>query len=355
MKKKVLIFGYSRANFGDDFFVYILLKKYENIDFYIHIKEDKYKEALKKFDNIHFLEEDRYVDNINIDNYDSYIYIGGSIFIESEYSKHEVAEFTKFAEKCKQNSKPLFYMTCNFGPYKTNQYLNDVRKLFEICGGICLRDTDSYNRFSDIDSVSYAPDIALSYDVKKYEKNKKNKTIGISIIDLSIRDNIKDKEEIYNDYIKRIVIKFAKRGYDVSLISFCKFEEDENAIEKIIKIIPEEYKTKVKVLKYTDDIEKFIEEYSSLKYMVCTRFHSMILSTMLRQKVYNLSYSKKIDNVIDDLKLPYKVDDINEMNYDIRLRKFYFKKISKRKLNKIKIMANKQFEAFEKWIESTNI
>ncbi len=349
MKKKVLVFGYSKANFGDDFFVYILAKKYTDIDFYIHIKEEKYQRAFKNIDNIHFLKENRYVDDVNIDDYDSYIYIGGSIFMESEYSKHEVAEFTKLAQRCKEKNKPLFYMTCNFGPYKTNEYLKNVRNLFELCEGVCLRDINSYEKFSDINSVSYAPDITLSYDVSEYEKNKNKKSIGISIINLSIRDNIKEKEEVYNDYIKRIVIKFAKRGYDVSLISFCAFEEDEKAIEKIMQIIPEKYKERVKVLKYEDNIETFIEEYSKFGYMVCTRFHSMILSTMLRQKLYNLSYSKKTNNVLKDLKLTYKVDDIDKINYNIRLRKMYFKKISKNKLKKIRKAANKQFEAFEKW------
>ena len=42
MKKKVLLFGYSRANLGDDLFIYILAKRYQDIQFYIHIKEEKY-------------------------------------------------------------------------------------------------------------------------------------------------------------------------------------------------------------------------------------------------------------------------------------------------------------------------
>ena len=56
MKKKVLLFGYSRVNFGDDFFVYILAKKYANIDFYIHIKEEQYKKPFENIKNIHCLD-----------------------------------------------------------------------------------------------------------------------------------------------------------------------------------------------------------------------------------------------------------------------------------------------------------
>ena len=42
-KKKVLLFTYSKANFGDDLFVYILANRYKNIEFYIQIQEPKYK------------------------------------------------------------------------------------------------------------------------------------------------------------------------------------------------------------------------------------------------------------------------------------------------------------------------
>ena len=51
MRKKVLLFGYSRANFGDDLFVYILGKRYQDVDFYIHIKDEKYKRPFNNIDN----------------------------------------------------------------------------------------------------------------------------------------------------------------------------------------------------------------------------------------------------------------------------------------------------------------
>ena len=40
-KRKVLLFTYSKANFGDDLFVYILANRYKNIEFYIQIQRTK--------------------------------------------------------------------------------------------------------------------------------------------------------------------------------------------------------------------------------------------------------------------------------------------------------------------------
>lgn len=350
MKKKVLVFGYSRANLGDDLFIYILAKKYTDLSFYIHIKEEKYKRAFQNISNITCLEVDRDVHAVEINDFDAYIYIGGSIFIESEYSKGELSEFTRLGKKCKENNKPLFYMTCNFGPYQTEEYLEQARNLFKFCEGVCFRDKKSYSLFADMENISYAPDVALSYDYSKLKSHKSFRSIGISVIDLEIREPLKHKEPIYNDYIKRIIIKFAKRGYNVNLISFCAEENDEKAISKIKELLPEKYKNKVKTIKYSGDIEEFLKQYSKMKYMVCTRFHAMILSLLFRQKIYNLSYSKKINNFLEDIGEPYVIDNIQEIEYNTYLNISDFKKISKEKLNNIQKEANNQFKSFEDWL-----
>ena len=348
MKRKVLLFGYSRANFGDDLFVYILGKKYQDVDFYIHIKEKKYKKPFNNSENIHCIEDERDLRKIEIDEYDAFCYVGGSIFIESEYAWHEAKEFQWFIKKCKENLKPFFYITCNFGPYQTQEYLEKIRENFKLATGVCVRDKNSYERFKDIETVKYAPDMVLSYKINLPKKDKK--TVGISIINLEIRDKLKDKKEMYEDYIKRIIIKFAKRNYKVSLISFCEFEEDKIAIEKIKKLVPEEYKNNVQELMYNGNIEEFIESYGKIKYMICTRFHSLILSILAKQKIYNLCYSKKQSNFINDYKLFKKSVMISNINYDIRLRMYNFRKVSFLKNKKLVNEAEGQFKAFEEWL-----
>jgi colanic acid/amylovoran biosynthesis protein len=349
-KKKVLLFTYSKANFGDDLFVYILANRYKNIEFYIQIQEPKYKKAFENLHNVIILNEAREVDKINVNEFDAFVYVGGSIFIESEYGKHEAKEFNKFIKKVKENGKPFFYMTCNFGPYKTNEYLQQIKENLKLCQGICFRDFESYDKFKDISSVSYAPDIAFSYDYRDIIEKKEKKSIGISVINLLIRENLKQKTDIYNDYIKRIIIKFSKRNYKVSLISFCEFEQDEKAIDTILSMVPKKYLNNVEILQYKGNIEEFIKKYSKINYMVCTRYHSMILSTILRQKVYNLFYSKKTKNTIDDYRIFKKADNIEDINFETRLKKSDFKKARLKKINEIKEKSNSQFTEFEQWL-----
>lgn len=352
MQKKVLLFGYSRANFGDDLFVYILAKRYPEIQFSIHIKEKKYKRPLENLPNINFIEEEREVRGIKIEKFDAFLYVGGSIFMESEYARHEMKEFNYFIKECNKQNKPFFYMTCNFGPYQSEEYLTMAKENFSLCQGVSFRDKASYELFKEIPSVCYAPDMVLAYDFKDIMQKQDKKRIGISVIDVSIREKLKAQEPIYNDYIKRIVIKFAKRNYQVSLISFCQFEEDEKAIAKIKETIPEEYQEKVEELFYQGDIEDFLKDYSKMKYMVCTRFHSMILSLILKQKIYNLFYSSKTENVIKDYKLFRKFDCIEDISYDIRLKKYHFKKVGTRKMKNLQEKSEGQYTKFEEWLKN---
>ena len=87
-----------------------------------------------------------------------------------------------------------------------------------------------------------------------------------------------------------------------------------------------------------------------MEYMICARFHAMILSSIVMQKIYIMSYSKKTDRVIEDLNLNYPVLHINELevNNDLSLEKF--KEVYKEKIKKISKAAEKQDEAIRKHI-----
>lgn len=351
MEKKVLLFAYSRANFGDDLFIYILANKYKNIQFYIHIKEEKYKKPFLNLENINFINNERDVRNIKIDEFDAYIYVGGSIFIESEYSRNEVKEFNYFIKECVKENKPFFYITCNFGQYQTQEYLDLVKENFSLCKGVWVRDKKTYELFKEIPTVSFAPDLVFTLDLKNIKSSKKLKNIGISIINLEIRENLKEKIDIYSDYLKRIIIKFAKRGYEIYLVSFCEFEEDKKAIDKIKAMIPVEYSNNVNELLYEGDIEEFIKKYSKINYMIGTRFHSMILSIILKQKIYNLFYSKKQKNISDDYELFSNMMDIKDLTLDTKLRKSDFEKIQNKKYKQLVEQSLEQLDKFEQWIK----
>ena len=87
-----------------------------------------------------------------------------------------------------------------------------------------------------------------------------------------------------------------------------------------------------------------------MEYMICARFHAMILSSIAMQKIYVMSYSKKIDRVIEDLNLSLPILHINELedNYELSLEQF--KSVDNEKIQKISKDAQKQDEAIRKYI-----
>lgn len=347
--KKVFLMAYLRKNFGDDLFVKMLLEKYKNIDFYI--KHDNYAdvEVLDKYENLHVLngkDTDEELYNSDVNEYDAYVYIGGSIFIEGGHCYNLSEKFYDFVKRCKENNKPFCYISCNYGPYETQEYFELSQKDFKECTDICFRDLHSYNLFNDIETVRYAPDFAFSYNTPKVEKQKD--TVGITVIDLNIRNYLKHKVDEYLMFLEKNIKSYISLGKDVYLYSFCKNEGDENTIEAILKLFPNE--GHLHIVKYTGDVDQFLKQYNSMEYMICARFHAMILSSIVKQKIYVMSYSKKIDRVIEDLDLELPIIYINELEEDHDLALEDFKSVDSEKIKKISKEAEKQDEAIRKYI-----
>lgn len=347
--KKVFLMAYLRKNFGDDLFVKMLLEKYKNIDFYIKYNKYEFIDILDKYDNLHAvygMDTDEELYNSDVNEYDAYVYIGGSIFMEGGSSYNLSEKFYDFVKRCRENNKPFCYISCNYGPYQTQEYFELSKKDFKECSDICFRDLYSYNLFSDIETVRYAPDFAFSYNTPKVEKQKDS--VGITVIDLNIRNDLKDKNDVYVKFLEKNIKNYISSGKEVFLFSFCEHEGDENTIESIFKMFPNE--SHLHIIKYTGDIDSFLSKYNTMEYMICARFHAMILSSIAMQKMYIMSYSKKIDRVIKDLDLELPVLHINELeeNYDLSLE--CFKLVDKEKIQKISKNAENQDEAIRKYI-----
>ena len=313
---KIFIMAYARKNLGDDIFIKMLLEKYSQIDFYIKINDEKFVEQLAKNNNLHILigeDTDEELYKMNVEEYDGYVYIGGSIFMEGGKVYNLSHKFLDFVERCKEKNIPFCYISSNYGPYQTQEYFDLSIKNFKTCTDICFRDRYSYELFKDIENIRYAPDFIFSYNLKRQEKIKNS--IGISVINIEEREKISHLATEYHEFLGNTIKKYVSEGNDVYLYSFCEHEGDELIVEKISK----EFANceNVKYIKYDGDIEKFLEIYSKMEYMICARFHAMILSCIARQKMFVMSYSLKIDNVIKDLELNLPTLHFDEINKEI--------------------------------------
>lgn len=347
--KKVFLMAYLRKNFGDDLFVKMLLEKYKNIDFYIKHDKYEYVDILDKYENLHVLygkDTDEELYNIDVKEYDAYVYIGGSIFMEGGSCYNLSEKFYDFVKRCKKNNRPFCYISCNYGPYQTQEYFELSQKNFKECTDICFRDLHSYNLFSDTNTVRYAPDFAFGYNTPKVEKQKD--TVGITVINLNIRKYLKHKVDEYMKFLKKSIQNYIAYGKEVYLYSFCKDEGDEDTINEILQLFPNE--SHLHAIRYNGEIDEFLKIYNSMEYMICARFHAMILSSMVKQKMYIMSYSKKIDRVVEDLGLGLPIIYINELEENHELILEDFKMVDNEKIKKISKESEKQDEAIRKYI-----
>lgn len=355
MNKKIFIMAYSRKNLGDDIFIKMILEKYPNFQFYMKIPDENFLDWLAmKYKNLHVLkgeDTDEELYKSNVEDYDAYIYVGGSIFMEGGKVYNLTPKFYDFVRRCKEKNIPFCYISSNYGPYKTKEYFEISRQNFKACTDICFRDKYSYNLFKDIPNVRYAPDYAFSYNLKHQEKIENS--VGISVIDLNIRDYLKDKSSIYYKWILNNIDAYIKEGYSIYLYSFCENEKDEKTIDYLMKELGEN--EKIKDVRYTGNIDEFLELYAKMEYMICSRFHAMVLSSVANQKMYVTSYSNKISNVIDDLNLDIPLLNLKDIKENDIIELKDFKPVKREQIGIIRTKAKEQekmlVKSLERWKE----
>lgn len=320
--KKVYIKAYLAYNFGDDLFVHIFCNRYKNIECKMITKYEypagifgKNTKLITKKDikfvnkviRVLSLKNNSY-ENILMKNSDFSLIIGGSMFMESNTapSKYLVG-----------GGKDYYIIGSNFGPYQTQQYYNKFYNVFKNASDVCFREKYSYDLFSDLPNVRVAPDIVFSLDVSNVKIIESIKVV-ISVIDCTKKVDAKYKD-LYEKKIIELINFFDKRNYGITLMSFCKAEGDELAIESIIsKISNNELKDRINSYYYNGNIEEALNIMGDCQVIVGSRFHANILGLILNKTILPIAYSDKTINVLRDCSFDGKIFDVRSLDkFDI--------------------------------------
>ena len=310
--------AYLNLNLGDDLFVDIISKRYEKQKFYVLAGKnykDIFNSNIKIKNSIYVRILKKIVVKLNIAperlffrNYDNKISIGGSMFIEN----HD----RNFKYRIKTNIKNQYYIGSNFGPYETEHYFKGYYNIFKNAKDVCFREKYSYNLFKDIENVRYAPDIVFSMDISKIEIQNEKRVI-ISVIDCERKCDVSLKEK-YENKIIQLIQFFLKREYRVTLMSFCKAEKDEDAIQSILLKCSDKFKRNIDTYFYSGNLKEAIEIISKSQVIVGSRFHANILGLLFQKTVIPICYSKKTINVLEDMEFKGCIIDIKEIdNWDV--------------------------------------
>lgn len=321
MKKYINIYAYFQQNLGDDLMIDILLKRFENYRFYTErtvnnpylLKNKNFisKEAclakygkLSKFINklpwnkAKESYEIRKLHQIESGCFCS-AFIGGSIFVQRDSLTIEDVQWRLNRNNSYLQQGPLFVIGANFGAYSTDNFREAYESHFRKCAGVSFRDKASYDMFSHIPAVQYASDVVFSLeDLPKGRKDSNE--ILISVVDITqkygIEQHVHEYEQLIVDFCKYVL----SLGKTPVLMSFCKYEGDEDAIERILAQIGQD-RSKVNTYFYNGDMQSALQKISDAEFILATRFHAMVLAMKFKKPFYTLSYDLKIKNVMSDL------------------------------------------------------
>lgn len=296
--KRMKLYAYFARNLGDDLMVRLLLERYPQISFFCDSwkPESDLFRRYPNFENMEGLQrthgrlnhilnlltlckcEDFYIRRVR-QRWERQcrgaVYIGGSLYMQQA----SVAR-----EEGKLENGPLFVIGANFGPN-----VEDFGDYFRRCGGVTFRDRASYAQFRALGNVGYAPDVVLNLKAVPEESDG---SVLISVMELS---------DSYEKWMADLCVVCIAQGKRPVLMSFCKAEGDERAMEGILQRLEPGLRAQVGTLRYDGDMDAFLEAYRRADRVIATRFHAMILALCFEKPVFSLSYSDKVKNVMNDL------------------------------------------------------
>lgn len=363
--KKIFVDVYLAYNLGDDLFLDILSKKYPNSEFTVNYVGSDYDSFIEKYNNIErrkYNLSDKILQKLHIkdslknykdiaDSHDAIIFIGGSIFREESYHKELYKERTSLTDEFIKLDKPVFVLGSNFGPYESEEFINDYKNFFRKCEDVCFRDKYSYEIFKELDNVRYEPDIVFQLKCDNFNRIKNNK-IGFSVIDVNHKVGLEKYEEEYISCTVKSIEKFVENEYECCLISFCQKEGDLTAINKILERLEEKIKSKIEIYEYKGDIKESFEKISELNLFIAARFHANIISLLLNIPILPVIYSEKTTNMLKDIGFNNNVimmNNLEKMNdWEIITRSLK----NNIDIRDTKQRAKNQFNVLSKFIES---
>lgn len=321
--KRVFIHAYAAGNLGDDLMIRILCTRYPNVRFYLYA-DAVYKSRFKDIKNLkvyapsdsYVVYMDRFLNKIKhtemglwkflIRRSNATVHIGGSVFTQHE-DNYAAALHLDF-ELCRL-SHLLYVVGANFGPFTDDNYYKDYQKLFAGYKDICFRDRYSYELHKNLPNVRYAPDVVFNY--KTGHTCRPKKQVLISPIYMENRGgkySICQYTESYMDFLVHISLEFLNLEYDVKFISFCAFQQDDQAIALLLERLKKEAAENsrpnimehVSACYYDQNMTECLQAFEESELVIGTRFHSVILGWLYGKRTLPVVYDNKTVQVLKD-------------------------------------------------------
>lgn len=361
--KTVKLYAYCKKNLGDDLMVYILLNRYPQYRFFYDGYESTEvfqkcpnfcsKETLyRKYGRLNHLLNILTLNKFNFfnkcfqkleDRISCAVYIGGSLFMQD--AQADIEKRMSY-ERARITQWPLYIIGANFGPYQTESFRTAFESYFGNCAGVTFRDRKSYEMFKHLPNVNYAPDVV--FNLKSSCEQTTSDCVLISVIDVKKRSSILQYADQYDQFITDVCIESTNRGKTPVLMSFCKYEGDEDAITRIYSKLPEVVQKETYTFYYDGNLEQALQQFERAERIIATRFHAMILALCFNKPFFSVSYNSKVKNVLDDVGIQTYCD-ISAVD-SVNIKRIFDGMPTFPDISKYKAESEGQFAQFERYM-----
>ncbi len=314
---KIIVNAFCDMNLGDDLFLRILAQRYPQVEFRVLADKEYSRNIGKNFKAYHktkrlyktlsalrrrlpgglkkpvgyFL---AFIDRLVFKSGKAaYVQIGGSMYQE-KLNDGSVNPYVFSGT----HGLPCFVIGASFGPFESEEFVARARDYFRTCR-VCFRDRYSYSFFEDLPTAAFAPDVVFTCRNLPAVEERKDKIL-FSVMDFSQRRELSGFAEAYISKTASAVSEYLRRGFKVTLMSFCRLEGDENAAEQIRELVPAELRGGLSEFFYDGKLDAALAEIASAGYVVALRFHSLIISWLLHKAVFPIVYAQKTRSYLEE-------------------------------------------------------
>lgn len=335
MKKTALIGWNAKRNVGDDAMTLAFIELLRNRTSRVLLVCDKDKESLKFLEN--FPEIDfsfapfhkllgntkgvkgiyyRWFLSVYLVLTCNEIIIGGGTLFHTS----GILRFYRNILKIKKilKLKVLVGAACvSVGPFRDSEAPAHFRAIAKDIDFINVRDQRSYDICKSIipEKTSFYPDIALSipsfFDVSVIKENK---------VSVSLRQGHVGKLEMkwLDDFLNQLHTFYPET--QIEFVTFCDLnnfnENDDIAIDRLMKFSNSKWKSKVTRLPYNSDPIEFYQALKKSQFNICMRLHASIISYATDTNFITLNYHQKCEDFFKlvNLNNRYLVKDYNNVS-----------------------------------------
>lgn len=304
---RILLSAYLDSNVGDDLFVDQLADRYRDHEVHLICENPaSLNVALRRHSNIHAVALKQAV--LKLYSFDVLVIVGGSIFQDiPAYYKYDFRR-NALVTLARILGKAVFIIGCNIGPIHSKVGERFTRYCFALANAVSVRDSASFallKFWRCRTPYTLGSDLVFSYPFEPPRKTSlQPQRLGISVVNV----NRPEAETAwYVDKLAELARAHLHKGVEreVTFFGFNGGGNGQNDSVPIAAIVQqlEPYSRQVKVQQYGPNValSEFVESFASCDYMVCSRFHSVVLALGCGIPFYPIVYSDKTLNLLHDI------------------------------------------------------